>query len=132
MYEMSTDAFVLRSLTNTLPSRHIRSNKWHHINSLQLADPHFVQPNHIDVLTGADVYADIILSGLIKGNPGEPIAQNTVFGWILSGIVDQSSVPAVNINVASFHSHIEIESLIERFREIEEFPSEKSMSSEDQ
>lgn len=130
-YSSSADAYVLISLTNKLPSHHIQSGEWHHINSLTLADPYYTQPGHVDVLIGADVYANIILPGLIKGNSNEPIAQNTVFGWILSGIVDQSEIRP-SVHITSLHSQLEIESLVEKFWEIEEFPAEKSASFEDQ
>ena len=36
---------------------------------------------------GADVYPYILLDGLIKGAPGTPIAQRTIFGWTLTGPV---------------------------------------------
>lgn len=39
-------------------------------------------PTSIDLILGADVYADLILTGLITG---PPIAQSTIFGWMLSG-----------------------------------------------
>lgn len=39
-------------------------------------------PTSIDLILGADVYSDLILTGLITG---PPIAQSTIFGWMLSG-----------------------------------------------
>ncbi|KAM8701560.1 hypothetical protein ACLKA7_004927, partial [Drosophila subpalustris] len=34
---------------------------------------------------GADLYSEIMLPGFQPSRAGSPIAQNTVFGWILSG-----------------------------------------------
>lgn len=42
-------------------------------------------PTSIDLILGTDVYADLIFPGLITGPPVTPIAQSTIFGWILSG-----------------------------------------------
>lgn len=41
-------------------------------------------PTSIDLILGADVYADLIFPGLITGPPVTPIAQSIIFGWILS------------------------------------------------
>lgn len=39
------------------------------------------------MLLGANIYGKILKSGVIQGAAGVPTAQNTVFGWILSGVV---------------------------------------------
>ena len=44
-------------------------------------------PNEIDVLLGGDVIADILQEGFKPGISGTPIAQNTIFGWTLSGAI---------------------------------------------
>lgn len=129
-FEFHTDAFVLSKLTNNLPSYSFDSTDWKHIHQLTLADPHFSEPKHIDLLLGADVYANIIRPGLCRGIIGSPIAQNTVLGWILSGEISESH--ATTITVSSFHTQIEIDSLLRKFWELEEIPNETVMSEEDQ
>ncbi|XP_011706167.1 PREDICTED: uncharacterized protein LOC105461365 [Wasmannia auropunctata] len=61
---------------------------WPHLRDLQLADPEFFASEEIDVLLGADVYASILGPGVRKGGEGEPVAQETALGWIVSGTVD--------------------------------------------
>jgi hypothetical protein len=52
-------------------------------------DPQSVHINTIDVKTiiGADVYGSVILPGLMKGPTSTPIAQSTIFGWVISGLI---------------------------------------------
>lgn len=49
-----------------------------------MADPDFNLPGPIHLILGADVYGEIISPGLIKDDPALPIAQNKIFGWVLS------------------------------------------------
>ncbi|KAH8247936.1 hypothetical protein KR038_005390, partial [Drosophila bunnanda] len=39
----------------------------------------------ISVVLGADVYPKVIQPGFLKVQDGLPVAQSTVFGWVLSG-----------------------------------------------
>ncbi|KAJ8935571.1 hypothetical protein NQ318_001565 [Aromia moschata] len=55
---------------------------WDHINNLKLADPNFYISRHVDLLLGADVYAQLIRPGLVLApSPRCPSAFNTIFGW---------------------------------------------------
>ncbi|XP_036148481.1 uncharacterized protein LOC118647536 [Monomorium pharaonis] len=87
----SIQAFVLPRLTAKLPIYDVVRRTWPHINGLQLADPEFFRPGHVDVIIGSDNYGHIICDGLYKGGPKEPVAQKTLFGWILSGPVTSES-----------------------------------------
>ena len=48
-------------------------------------------PNEIDILLSADLYSEILLKGLVKGPVGIPMAQNTIFGRVLSGLMQSSA-----------------------------------------
>ncbi|XP_071578402.1 uncharacterized protein [Temnothorax nylanderi] len=87
----------------------------------------------IDVIIGADLYGLLILDGVRKGNASEPIAQNTAFGWILSGPL----APARSLHPDSVHTHhgTILENLdldLRRFWEIEEVPHKTHLSPEEQ
>ena len=58
---------------------------WTHLSGIKLADSDFGHPGRIDLLLDVDVYADILLHGRQSGNPGSPVAFETIFGWVLSG-----------------------------------------------
>ncbi|XP_052837207.1 uncharacterized protein LOC128253097 [Drosophila gunungcola] len=56
---------------------------------IQLADERFYLPATISVILGADVYPKVIQSGFLMVDEGLPVAQKTVFGWIISGACHQ-------------------------------------------
>ena len=63
----------------SLQPEHINS-KWNHLSDLQLADPNIGCSGKIDILLGADVYADVLLHGRWAGPPGSPTAFETQLG----------------------------------------------------
>lgn len=90
-YRFTFDALILNKITEVESTKIINYSEWSHLNDLELADPKYMEPGDIDILIGARVYAEIILSGLRKGNVNTPIAQLTKFGWVLSGSCDKSN-----------------------------------------
>ncbi|EDX13477.1 GD18699 [Drosophila simulans] len=52
---------------------------------VRLADERFHRPASISLVLGSDVYANLIQPGFLKIDDGLPVAQNTVFGWTVSG-----------------------------------------------
>jgi len=83
-------AHVLTNLTSSIPSVHLNTSSWQHLEGLQLADAQFSRPDTIDLILGANVYGAIITEGLIKKCQNTPIAQRTELGWIISGPTNDS------------------------------------------
>ncbi|XP_044010186.1 uncharacterized protein LOC122853833 [Aphidius gifuensis] len=83
---MEVDVSILPKITSYTPviGEH---QDWPEIKKLKLADPGFNEAGTIELLLGANIYGKILKSGVIQGPVGVPTAQNTVFGWILSGVV---------------------------------------------
>lgn len=81
--ELHIQAYVLKSITSILPSKHITRN-WAEVEAIQLADPTYCTPGKIDLLLGADVFSKIIEDGVLKMSDGI-VAQKTSLGWIMSG-----------------------------------------------
>lgn len=52
---------------------------------LPLADPQFYKRGRVALVLGPEVYAQIITSR-VHTTPGLPVAQYTIFGWVLSGV----------------------------------------------
>jgi len=59
-------------------------------NDIRLADEQFHRPATISLVLGSDVYRDVIQPGFLNLDEGLPVAQSTVFGWIVSGSFRQS------------------------------------------
>ncbi|CAH4037623.1 unnamed protein product [Pieris brassicae] len=97
---------------------------WPYIKDIELADPEFNRSSQVDILFGADVYAQIMMSGILRGeNLSQPIAQQTRFGWILCGKLKSYQCNIILNNTEDLQKFWEIE-------DIEESPS--VVSSEDQ
>lgn len=94
-FKINISALVLKTLTKILPEQSIKIDNNEYIHHLILADPTFDKPNHIDLILGADVHAEILLDGIIKGPPDSPLAQQTQLGWILSGC---TTIKSTNIS----------------------------------
>ncbi|XP_075166348.1 uncharacterized protein LOC142238545 [Haematobia irritans] len=78
-------AKISEELPYSMPHEDIDHNVSKNYQNLTLADPIFYRKAKINAILGAEIYQKIILPGLISGNPGNPIAQNSLLGWILTG-----------------------------------------------
>lgn len=103
-FNFSFTALVLRKLTAMLPSRRVDSSQWNHLSGIQLADPQYYVPGHIDVILGADVYSAILLDGLKRGSPSAPVAQRTSLGWLVVGTSSPTSLHPPT-QIAALHAH---------------------------
>ncbi|XP_043264236.1 uncharacterized protein LOC122404367 [Colletes gigas] len=90
---------------------------------LPLADPEARADPTIEILIGADLYAQVIRSGFRRGANEGPIAQETAFGWVISGPIHAEGDG--RNTVRTLHCTV-LESLdyaIRRFWETEEIPT---------
>ncbi|ODM86985.1 hypothetical protein Ocin01_19697, partial [Orchesella cincta] len=74
-------------LTSSIPSELSANSRWPHVKGLQLADPDFNVPGNIDILLGAEYVSLLMCEGRKFGPPNTPVAENTIFGWVLLGRV---------------------------------------------
>ena len=103
-FKCNCSALILPELTCMLPDHQICVNDWPHLRDLQLADPDYHTPRKIDVILGADVYGLILQDEFVRGSVKTPIAQNTVFGWILTGVVDPENPSTDSSTVTAYHT----------------------------
>lgn len=102
-FTLPVKAYVLNSITDYLPSQECTVTSWPGLKQSALADPTFYKPNNIDILLGAEIYAQILDNGLLKSSAGM-IAQKTKLGWIISGTAHSifcSLNPVVNLHVCN-------------------------------
>lgn len=120
-FALRADTLVMKSITGMLPHSRCTYSAWPHIANLTLADPTFATPGTIDILLGGDVYKHIIMPGMLKGADDAPLAQSTVFGWILSGQVEQNAQrDQLYTHLSALHTCIDIDTRLKSFWEIEE------------
>lgn len=114
-------AFILPRLTAKLPPFDAHSS-WPHITGLQLADPDFSRSGYIQLIIGADNYGSVIMKGLIKGKDlNSPLAQQTIFGWVISGPI---STDDVLIKAYGYHCAVDddLQRILTKFWTQEELP----------
>lgn len=126
---LNADALILKKLTANATGEYDK-NEWTHINQLQLADPAFNEKNQIDILLGAAEYAKIIKNGLVKGEEGTPIAQNTELGWIVSGNLNKRAGMG-SIGIQSMISTTEVDEFLKKIWEINEISDKLQQTSEE-
>lgn len=127
----SITAIVLRSLTQYVPPRAVGLTELPHLRQLTLADPEPTSARPIDIIIGADLYGAILLPGMRRSDWGDLIAQNSIFGWILSGPLPAASVPATRVQMHHCTVLSEVNQLLKQFWELEEIPSQSHDSPEE-
>ncbi|XP_043288426.1 uncharacterized protein [Venturia canescens] len=116
-------AHILPKLISTLPTIKLDNlQNLPHLHGLTLADPHYYLPGSIDILIGSDYYGQIIEEGLKKENNNLPIAQKTIFGWVLSG-PPTITQPQTNVHGFTVTIDQDLHDLLQRFWHLEEIPS---------
>ena len=117
-------AHILRALTSNLPSVESPQQEWPHINGLQLADPDFLTSRPIDIVIGADTYGQIIKPNIRKGEPSMPIAQLSIFGWLVLGPinVDSNQLSSLHHSATVQHKDNALQDLLTKFWIQEELP----------
>ena len=96
-FMLTTAAVVLKKVTSYSADLSKCNYSFDNFNNLRLADSNFLMPSNCDILIGNAEHARIIKPGLVKGSPDEPIAQDTEFGWIISGPVSsETEIPRVS------------------------------------
>ncbi|XP_075155898.1 uncharacterized protein LOC142229241 [Haematobia irritans] len=123
-FQISVSALVVPHLSGELPSRTIE------IPNIPLADPRFCEGSKIDLLIGADLFPHIMKSGIQRQVCGSLLAQEAVFGWILTdpiGIDEKPSSP----QIVSFFCEVSLNTSISCFWEVENLPRKTFMSPSD-
>ena len=81
----STQAFVLSKITAYVPKEFPLVDISSDLRELDLADPSLESDERIDLLISTDLYGQTLLDGLRHAKSGNIVAQNTIFGWKISG-----------------------------------------------
>ncbi|XP_073811801.1 uncharacterized protein [Musca autumnalis] len=127
--KLQRDAFVVPEITGNIPSQPLDTISLDRLPEMDFADPKFYESGPVDILLGGDVYPVVLLSGVKKDVLGSLLAQETVFGWILTGPAT-SLVNRQRVSV-SHCTRIAVKDELVRFWEIEEVPRVPVISVDD-
>ncbi|XP_059219084.1 uncharacterized protein LOC131995115 isoform X2 [Stomoxys calcitrans] len=81
----NTTMRVNNHISMDTPTRSLNASMATNFKNITLADPQFYKSGPFSIVLGADLYARLILPGLLPSDGNLPVAMNTVFGWVLSG-----------------------------------------------
>ncbi|GFU18910.1 DUF1758 domain-containing protein [Nephila pilipes] len=56
-----------------------------------MSDEDFSRPSECDIILGSDCFFTILLNRKIIGSEGQPIAQSTMFGWVVADQIQKDS-----------------------------------------
>lgn len=121
---------VLPRITGVQPPSLINTTNWNVPPNLNLADPTFMKPGHVDLLIGAELFWQILLSGRIELGDGLPILQETKIGWVVAG--SSTKRPACvsmlattdNGTMCDPDNYHHLDKLVERFWLLENIPDQ--------
>ncbi|XP_034944803.1 uncharacterized protein [Chelonus insularis] len=133
--QVTINAHILKCVTGTLPTRQLKEINWSAFNSLQLADPDYSTPRPIDILIGADCYGLIVNAGIKQFPQSSLIARDSIFGWMLIGIPQQTRCSSKRTHhAARVSSYQQVSDLLTKFWVQEEVPdtSASQLSPDDQ
>ncbi|XP_025155222.1 uncharacterized protein LOC112588719 [Harpegnathos saltator] len=139
----NTSAAILERLTHYAPKYVESLSGYPHLVDLPWADPNPTSSDPINLIIGCDLYNVVTLAERREGRFGEPTAQNSIFGWFLSGPIaapaqhvlsPDGAVEAIDAFSVFVHHCCDMSILakeIQQFWEIEELPKHSVLSTED-
>ncbi|XP_055543590.1 uncharacterized protein LOC129729131 [Wyeomyia smithii] len=93
-----------------------------------LADPTFNQTGQVDLLLGVEVFFSILEPGKLMDSRGYPIAQNSIFGYLIGGRFGAVSNIAAKQRLVSLVTEINLDRTLRQFWELEDLPKTKPLS----
>ncbi|XP_075150623.1 uncharacterized protein LOC142224721 [Haematobia irritans] len=127
---LETMAIVLQSISGNLPSFTVSQEVLSQIPDIRLADPNLFVSRPVDILLGADLYPRILLEGCRQIAAQSLIAQNSVFGWLVTGPISTSQIQTFTTTIAVDEEE-NLDRTLLRFWELEETPRKGVLSPSD-
>ncbi|XP_059223030.1 uncharacterized protein LOC131996873 [Stomoxys calcitrans] len=129
-FDLEAPIIVIPKLTSSLPTFSVSEEMFSTLPDIHLADPEFYRSSYIDILIGADLIPQVMLNGIINPVCGSLLAQETVFGWILTGPIPKEPISVFRTTV-SLPDDIALDELVSKFWELEDLPRVKPISDMD-
>ncbi|KRZ06678.1 hypothetical protein T4B_14036, partial [Trichinella pseudospiralis] len=106
-------------LCNNLCNTRLRTDDWEHLRPLGLAMDDCPDSDQVDVVIGIDSYYRFLGNQIRRGGPEDPVAVESVLGWIICGpVIANPSSPVTTTLCVSVDQGID--RTLRRFWEIEE------------
>lgn len=126
-------ALIMKKVTSDIPPVDETVKSLDHFKNLDFADDSHLKNQSVELILGAEVFSLILKSGVRMGRANEPIAQETSFGWILSGQIGQADASqivhlSIQVHNASINS---LDAKLQKFWQTEEISAGPFSSADD-
>nr|CAI5829830.1 unnamed protein product [Callosobruchus analis] len=116
-YQCDISCLVVPIITCNIPPHLFNISQLGIPSNIALSDPSFECPRDVDILLGASIFWDLLLSGKIHLGKNMPSLRNTQFGWIITGTIPiQNNISVCNLATV----HISEDDQLKKFWELEE------------
>ncbi|KAF5282303.1 hypothetical protein FQR65_LT14357 [Abscondita terminalis] len=112
------DAYVLKNICSDQPKVAVDVTQWPHLRGVKFAD-HCFTPARIDLLIGAELLPYIFGTSKIFGQPDQPVAIETVFGWVLQGRATCNTKNSSSLVSCHASVDLSLDLALEKFWEVE-------------
>ncbi|GBM56051.1 hypothetical protein AVEN_34745-1 [Araneus ventricosus] len=114
-FELELLMLVVNKITDFIPNKVINVDV-DVSEFVSLADHSFNVPDKIDMLLGAEIFYELLRPGQIYAQNSQLLLRNTVFGYVVSGSVDQVAEDRVHCGLILDH---DLNKTLKKFWEIE-------------
>ncbi|KAF8785634.1 hypothetical protein HNY73_011149 [Argiope bruennichi] len=132
LYNSEGDSFLFRALLDSVENINIKELDY--LKGIPLSDEDFSRPSVCDLILGSDCFFSILRNGKISGSEGQPIAQSTIFGWVVSGQIRRDSISSsyTQSHLISVENDCKIDSVLQKFWQMEELSDKKFLMSDEE
>ncbi|XP_055523111.1 uncharacterized protein LOC129717274 [Wyeomyia smithii] len=117
-FRVPLDFVIMEKVTNDLPTWSVDTRDWNVPENVNLADPSFASKGPIDIVIGAQVFFELIRRGHQKIGKDKPLLQNSVFGWLVSGLQYNDTTEQTQLH-CHLETYRELEKRVRKFWELE-------------
>ena len=133
---LNFEAIVVPQLCCNMPTFTLNSNTWEHLKNLELADPSYFKSKPVDFIVGCELFAQVFKEGRILGKKGQVSALKTIFGWVVTGKIDENLIQSNSINPKQTSCYLNspsvaLEVIVPKFWELENMPPKQILSPEE-
>lgn len=134
-FQTSLSFLVLSKITEKLPTFRFEKSKIKYPRNINLADERFNIPKEIDMLLGAGIFYELLLSGRIRLGENMPTLHETRLGWIFTGVLNfnaNQNNQKVICNLSTKVTNKDLNDTLTKFWTIEELSNETFLSKDEQ
>ncbi|GFU30065.1 DUF1758 domain-containing protein [Trichonephila clavipes] len=131
--QLTIKAYILHKVTSQILVERVNIKELDYLEGIPLADEDFSKPSECDVILGSDCFFSILRNGRIIGSKGQPIAQSTIFGWVVAGkIQGNCKTSFMQSHLIRVENECNVDSTLQQFWQTEELPLKKISFSEEE